>query len=148
MSIISCTSPRPSAQDLAHFERDERAQVLLVSAQLVADLADDVAAFGRGHHAPFEEGLGGPRHDGFVIRDARHAHARQGFAGGGTEAKSARRPRVRRSNRRGRRRNLRLDVQFLENVGNDLARGKHTLHFSPWGCDRGRESFRAWLKAK
>ena len=120
-------------QDLAHLERNERAQILLMSAQFIADLAHDVAAFGGGHHAPFEKGLGGARHDGFVIRDARHANARQGFAGGGTEGNQLA--------ARGFGDPISvagagiycLDVQFLENIGNDVACGKHTLHFSPWG---------------
>ena len=85
MSIISCTSPRPSAQNLAHLQRDQRAQVLFVRAQLVADFAHDFAALGRRHHAPFEEGLGRARHHGFVIGGACHAYAGQRFAGGGAE---------------------------------------------------------------
>ncbi len=39
-------------QDLAHFERDQRAEIVFEPAQLVADLAHDLAALGGGEHAP------------------------------------------------------------------------------------------------
>ena len=37
-------------QDLAHFERDQRAEVILEAAQLVADFTDDLAALRSGQH--------------------------------------------------------------------------------------------------
>ncbi len=54
-------------EDLAHFERHQRAQVRLVRAQLIADLADDAAALWRGDHPPLVEGRGGACHHGFII---------------------------------------------------------------------------------
>ena len=44
-------------QDLAHLERDQRAQIVFGRAQFVADLAHDLAALGRRHHAPAFEGF-------------------------------------------------------------------------------------------
>src|ERR1017187_6494328 len=54
-------------QDLAHLQGDESAQVPLMGAQLIADLAHDFAALGSRHHAPFDKGFGGARHHGLVI---------------------------------------------------------------------------------
>ena len=113
-------------QDLAHFERDQRAQVLLVRAQLVADLAHDVAAFrapGIMRHS--RKASAALRHDGFVIGDARPCG----------RAPAARRWRDRGSQFAARGFGdpvavagagiHRLDVQLLEDIGNDVARGKH-----------------------
>jgi hypothetical protein len=44
MSIISCTSPRPSETDLAGLERDQRAEIGLGGAQLLAEQAHEFAA--------------------------------------------------------------------------------------------------------
>ena len=44
MSIISCTSPRPFLGDLPDLERDERAERLLLAAQLLAEQPDELAA--------------------------------------------------------------------------------------------------------
>ena len=52
MSIISCTSPWPSARILPISSDDEIAQRLLQLAQRVAEIAHDLAALGRGHLAP------------------------------------------------------------------------------------------------
>ena len=72
-------------QNLAHLERNQRAQILFVGAQFVADLAHDFAALRRRNHAPLQEGRGGALHHGFVIAGAGRAHARQQFAGRGTD---------------------------------------------------------------
>ena len=117
-------------QDLAHLERDQRAQFLLMGAQFVADFAHDLAALGSGHHAPFEEGFGGARHDGFVIGGAGHAHAGQRFAGGRAEGNEFA--------ARGFGDPIpvtgagiyRLDVQFLEQFGNNLVRSGHAFILS------------------
>ena len=60
MSIISWTSPSPSAEDLAGLQRDEPAEVVLVLAERHADLADDLAPARRRDHPPGQEGLRGP----------------------------------------------------------------------------------------
>jgi hypothetical protein len=56
MSIISCTSPAALAGDLAGLQRDKRGQIGLVGAQHLAEAPHQLAALGRGHHAPGQEG--------------------------------------------------------------------------------------------
>ena len=56
MSIISWTSPRPSERILPASMRDERAEVGLVLAQQLAELAHQRAAHRRRHRAPLAEG--------------------------------------------------------------------------------------------
>ena len=127
-------------QDLAHLERDQRAQFLLMGAQLVADFAHDIAALGRGHHTPFEEGFGGARHHGFVIGGAGHAHTGQRFAGGGTEGNQFA--------ARGFGDPIAmagagiycLDVQFLKQFGNNLVRGKHAFILARDGPKPARQT--------
>ena len=55
MSIISCTSPSPSARILPDLERNEFAEIVLLLAQSVAELADGFAAHRAGRDAPFHE---------------------------------------------------------------------------------------------
>ena len=62
--------------DLAHLHGDQRAEVGFRAAQLIGHLAHDLAAFGRGNHAPFAEGLGGVRGYLLIVVAPRHAHAR------------------------------------------------------------------------
>jgi hypothetical protein len=89
-----------------------------------------------------------PRHHGFVIRDARHSNARQGFARGGTEGNQL--------SSRGFGDPISvagagiycLDVQFLKNIGNYVACGKHTFILALGVGHRCRDGFRARLKAE
>ncbi len=54
-------------QDLAHFKRDQRAEIVLGAPQLIADLADDLAALGGRQHAPAFEDLGSLLNNGFIF---------------------------------------------------------------------------------
>ena len=86
---------------------------------------------GRGHHAPFEEGLGGARHHGFVIRRHRPCCTRASGSPVAGQKETSSPPdgfgdpiAVTGAGIHG------LDVEFLENIGNNQVRGSHTLHFS------------------
>ncbi len=61
-------------QHLAHFEADQHAEIVLVPAQFVADLADDYAALRSRVCAPAQERFGSAPHNLFVIVGARHPH--------------------------------------------------------------------------
>ncbi len=85
MSIISCTSPRPSLSDLADLERHQAAERLLMIAEADGELAHHLAAPRRRPLAPLEKRL---------LRGARHllvlvaggaAHLGDRFAGGGVD---------------------------------------------------------------
>ena len=70
-------------EDLAGLERDEPPELFLVRAQLLAELADDLAAPRRRDHAPGRERLGRGAHDGLVVVGGRLTHAPDRLAGGG-----------------------------------------------------------------
>ncbi len=72
-------------QDLAHFERDQRAEIVFEAPQLVADLAHDLAALGGGEHAPAFEHFRCLGHHRLVFFGRREPNARQFAAIGGIE---------------------------------------------------------------
>src|SRR5581483_10442870 len=72
-------------EDLAHLQGDQGAQVVLVPAELLAHLAHDEAAQGRGRHAPAQERLVGALHHALVVRLAGLLDLRQEPAVGGAE---------------------------------------------------------------
>jgi hypothetical protein len=73
---------QPLLQDLAHLERDQLAQRLLVRAQALADLAHDFAARGRRQGAPALERLVGGRDDLLVLLGGGLVDARDQIARG------------------------------------------------------------------
>ena len=85
MSIISCTSPSPSERILPISRVTSRPELVLVTAELLAELADDLAAAGRRPGAPLAEGLDGDGGDPLVVLDRGHADGREHLAGGGVE---------------------------------------------------------------
>jgi hypothetical protein len=54
--------------DLAHLERDQRAECLFLFSQLVAELTNDFATMRRGDLSPHEEGSLRAIHDDVVLR--------------------------------------------------------------------------------
>ena len=58
---------QPLRVDLPRLERDEAAERLLVRAQLVAEMPDDLAALRRGRHPPGRKRPLGGAHDGLVV---------------------------------------------------------------------------------
>ena len=73
-------------QDLAHLQGDEPAQGVLELAQLVAEVADDLATHGRGDHAPLGEVVGRGLHDLFIGGFIGLDHRCDGLTGGGVDA--------------------------------------------------------------
>ena len=71
--------------DLAHFQGDERAERLLVGAQTLAEPAHDLAAKGRRHLAPLEEGAVGAVDDRVVLGLGDLVHGRDPRAVDGGE---------------------------------------------------------------
>jgi hypothetical protein len=72
-------------EDLAHLQRDQLPQRLLVRAQLLPELTDDLPAPRCGEHAPVLEGRRCLLHHPLVVLLARRAHAGDGLAGGGVD---------------------------------------------------------------
>ena len=72
-------------QDLAHFERDERAEIVFETAQLVADFAHDLAALGGREHAPALENVDAFDNGVLVIFGGGEADASEFAAIGGVE---------------------------------------------------------------
>ncbi len=72
-------------EDLAHLERDQPAERLLVLAQLVAELAHDLAALRRRHHAPGRERRRGGRDHRLVGFGVGLDHGRDRLAGRGVD---------------------------------------------------------------
>ena len=84
MSIISCTSPRPSARILPISSVTSAPSSSLCSRSSLADLAHDLAALRRRpvrHSRKASAGRGHP----LVVLGAGHAHARDRLAGGGVD---------------------------------------------------------------
>ena len=67
--------------DLAHFERDQASQRVLVIAQGIADVANGIAANRCMHLAPFKESVPGVGYDFLVFVCGRGSHACDNFAG-------------------------------------------------------------------
>ncbi len=55
------------SDDLSHFQADQLTEFMLVFAELVADLANDLAAPGSGHLAPLQKRSVGPNRDLLVF---------------------------------------------------------------------------------
>ncbi len=64
-------------EDFAHFQGDQGAQVVLRAAQFLGHLANDLAAFGRGEHAPPPERLRRPAEHLLVVLAGGHLHMSQ-----------------------------------------------------------------------
>jgi hypothetical protein len=83
MSIVSCTSPSPSDEDLADLKRDERAQRVLVLPEFIADGANDLPTGRRGDGPPALEGVDRLRHRALIGGSVVELHVGNRLPGGG-----------------------------------------------------------------